>query len=573
MKKKLNLNITKINDMNQSTVAKVLTIMSVIFIIICIVGTITVTVLNNMLDSLNSEQYQLYHSAEDYRNASEFLTREARAYAITGDQSYYNAYLNEINTAKSRETAIETMNKIGLFDEEAAILTEITAIGTELKTIEDDSVSLVKNGDLNSAYAILYSDEYESLITKLSDKLSEFESTIEVRTEAELEKYATQEVLMNTISYVLMGLTLITQLVLMGFILLKLVTPLVKIKDKMEEFREGNMRNPIDIPEDNTELGKTSRAIGEFQDFQRQIIDDINYLLSEMADGNFDIHSSCEHQYKGDYAPILQALKKIDRKLSSTLSEINVAANQVDSGANQVSSASASLSQGATEQASSIQELSATISIISDMINANASDANEASAQTDNAGAQMGEANAKMEELLKAMAEISASSDETKKIIKTIEDIAFQTNILALNAAVEAARAGDAGKGFAVVADEVRNLAGKSAEAAKNTTDLIESTVSAIDRGNALVSDVADKMEHVSKAAGKIAVINGKIASASKEAANAIAQVTTGVEQISSVVQNNSATAEETAAASEELSAQSIACKELVSQFILREDC
>ena len=177
-----------------------------------------------------------------------------------------------------------------------------------------------------------------------------------------------------------------------------------------------------------------------------------------------------------------------------------------------------------------------------------------------------------MSELVAAMAEISASSDETKKIIRTIEDIAFQTNILALNAAVEAARAGDAGKGFAVVADEVRNLAGKSAEAANNTTALIEGTVSAIDRGNVLVSEVAEKMGQVAAASEKVAVINGKIADASREAASAIVQVTTGVEQISTVVQNNSATAEETAAASEELSAQSVTCRDLVSQFILRED-
>lgn len=181
-------------------------------------------------------------------------------------------------------------------------------------------------------------------------------------------------------------------------------------------------------------------------------------------------------------------------------------------------------------------------------------------------------ANEKMDGLVEAMGNISSSSDETKKIIKTIEDIAFQTNILALNAAVEAARAGAAGKGFAVVADEVRNLASKSAEAAKNTTRLIESTVEAIEHGNSLVSDVADSMNSVAEAAGRVAQLNVEITEASKKSADSITQVTVGIEQISGVVQNNSATAEESAAASEELSGQAQMLKSLVAEFTLNED-
>lgn len=568
MKHKINF-----ENLKQSKTSRAITIASIIFLAICIIATVIINFNNNRLFSTIKTQYDLYNYCVEYRNATEFLTREIRSYAVTGDASYYDEYYNEMFVNKTRETTISKMYDIGLCEDEYAFIDEITAIGNVLVEIENNAITLVKNGDLNAAYNLLYGKEYEDNFNKLTSKIDELESIFVEETNETIDYSGSLEIVGNVIvTYILMAITLLIQLFLMFYIIKYIVKPIVKIEKKMEELCEGNLHEPFDIAENESETGRTARAINNFQNFQVEIIGDISYLLGEMANGNFAIHSRCESQYKGDYASILEALNRINHKLSSTLTEINIAANQVDSGANQVSSASASLSQGATEQASSIQELSATINIISSMINTNADDAKNASLQTNAAGVQMGEANAMMEELVKAMNEISASSDETKKIIKTIEDIAFQTNILALNAAVEAARAGDAGKGFAVVADEVRNLAGKSAEAANNTTALIENTVEAITRGNSLVADVAKKMGQVASAAGRVAVLNEKMADASKEAANAIIQVTTGVDQISTVVQNNSATAEETAAASEELSAQSVTCKELINQFVLRNE-
>ena len=288
---------------------------------------------------------------------------------------------------------------------------------------------------------------------------------------------------------------------------------------------------------------------------------------------NFNLNSdSGDDIYVGDFHKLRDSVEIITGRLSDTLRQINVSAAQVYSGADQVSAGAQALSQGATEQASSIEELAATIMSISEMINRNANDAENASRMTGEAGGKMMEANQKMEGLVDAMTEISDSSAETKNIIKTIEDIAFQTNILALNAAIEAARAGEAGKGFAVVADEVRNLAAKSAEAAQNTTNLIEGTVQAINNGSSLVGEVAGMMNQVAEAAGKVAVLNDKISEASKEAADSITQVTVGVEQISNVVQTNSATAEQSAAASEELSGQAQMLDSLVSEFKLRAE-
>lgn len=342
--------------------------------------------------------------------------------------------------------------------------------------------------------------------------------------------------------------------------------------ERIEKLAEGDLTSPVPELKAKDETGRLSDATKVVVSTLNNIISDIGRILQAMAEGNLNVHTAeGEHYYVGDCSQLLHYVREINHKLSATMSDISTAADQVAAGSDQVSSGAQALSQGATEQASSVEELAATISVVSDMIHQNSDDADEASVKTNEAGSKIREASNKMESLISAMNEISTSSDETKKIIKTIEDIAFQTNILALNAAIEAARAGDAGKGFAVVADEVRNLAAKSAEAAQNTTTMIEGTVNAIGNGNALVDEVAEMMNTVVTSAQEASDINHKISQATKEAADSIRQISVGIEQISNVVQTNSATAEESAAASEELSAQAATLKGLVGAFTLRD--
>lgn len=323
---------------------------------------------------------------------------------------------------------------------------------------------------------------------------------------------------------------------------------------------------PVVKRKDETRLlaEATGKAIHEL----KEIVYDVTRVLGAVADGDLtvDVDEKAE-MYVGDYKAIYESLTSIKTSLQATMEQIDLAAEQVTSGSEQVSIGASNLSEGSTSQASSVAQLASNIRTIADLINANADDAANASGMTNKAGQAMGDANVSMENLVTAMNEIADLSEEIKKINKTIEDIAFQTNILALNAAVEAARAGAAGKGFAVVADEVRNLAGKSQEAAKNTTALIENTVLAIQKGNELVSDVANKMSDVSASAGAVAQINGKISEESKNTAISINEITVGIDQISNIVQTNSATSQQSAAAAEELAGQANTLKNLIEAF------
>ena len=343
--------------------------------------------------------------------------------------------------------------------------------------------------------------------------------------------------------------------------------------ERIQKLADGDLTSSVPVLNNKDETGILSSATQTVVSNTNSIIKDIGRILEAMSQGNFDVHTSQGEQYYiGDYKVLLQYLRDINHKLSNTMSQINEAADQVSAGADQVSSGAQALSQGATEQASSTEELAATINVISDKINENAEHANNALDKTNEAASKLSGASERMNDLVIAMDEISTKSDEIRNIIKTIEDIAFQTNILALNAAVEAARAGEAGKGFAVVADEVRNLASKSAEAANSTNTLIEASLAAVNNGNTLVAEVADMMKGVEDSSSQVTVLNNKITEASNEAADSIKQISVGIEQISCVVQTNSATAEESAAASEELSGQASMLKELMSTFTLRSE-
>lgn len=289
-----------------------------------------------------------------------------------------------------------------------------------------------------------------------------------------------------------------------------------------------------------------------------------------IADG--DLNIELDINTRDEVGLLAASFRRMAENLNEVMSNISVAAEQVASGSKQVSDSSMALSQGATEQASSVEELSSSLEEIAVQTKQNADNANRANQLAELAKVNASAGNDQMRDMLKAMDEINDSSSSISKIIKVIDDIAFQTNILALNAAVEAARAGQHGKGFAVVAEEVRNLAARSAKAAKETTNMIEGSIKKVDGGTKIANQTADALVQIVDNITKVAALVGDIATASNEQATGISQVNQGVMQVSDVVQMNSATSEESAAASEELSSQAEMMKEQVSKFKLKKN-
>ena len=375
-------------------------------------------------------------------------------------------------------------------------------------------------------------------------------------------------ILYQTTNTVLLPVILLVVVLVIGVILAVtgargVAKPVANVVQVAQHMADGEL---------NDVLGKAKGEFGELTDAmnqsiasQKAYISEISYLLNSIAEGNLNV--TVDHEFKGEYAKVKEALDKIVTVLNSSMNSIHRSSSEVSNGSEQVSNASQALAQGATEQASAIQELSATITEISEQVKQNASDASEANRASGDAQAKIQDVSDEMQQMLQAMADITESSNKINNIIKTIDEIARQTNILALNAAVEAARAGAAGKGFAVVADEVRNLASKSAEAAQNTTGLIENSIEAVEKGKTIADKTAKTLGDVIEANSKSTELINRIASASNAQADSISQVTLGVEQISAVVQTNSATAEQSAASSQEMAEHAKILQSLVNRF------
>ena len=381
--------------------------------------------------------------------------------------------------------------------------------------------------------------------------------------------YGDIEILKNTL-FIFISVYLLFMLALSVILGNRQARPILSLTKSVKKLSEGSLDEEIKVRSKN-EIGALAKGlrqlVGQLKEY-RLYIQEITDSLNEMQDGNLDIR--LKNEYTGEFTKIKVALLDLSDKLTCLIDNIRISSDQVSSSAENVSAGAQNLTRGSMEQASSIEELSATINDISDRIRKNAENAAKANQAAATGQEEILKSDGQMQDMKASMNRINEKSAEISKIIKTIDDIAFQTNILALNAAIEAARAGEAGKGFAVVADEVRNLAQKSAEAAKDTTVLIDDTVKAVEQGSRLADSTAKSLHEVVNGQKELSILISEIASASDEQANAVSQVTTGIDQISSVVQTNSATAEESSASSSELNDQARNLREQISRFRLR---
>ncbi len=591
-----------------------------VLLILIILSTVVYVTFSNYIasSSMNTHTYQVLTEFDGMLTSMVNMETGQRGFSITGDEKFLEPYNNgKADFDKYWNSAKELTSDN---PKQQVNLDKIKQLQEEWQKIAESSINLRrdvvnKNKTMEDVIREEAAAKGKTSMDGLRSVLAESSNIEDVLLEERTNNQNTMEtitklmLILGTIFAILLGITI-------AYFISRVITQgIKKITDAADKLAVGDMNIDVDLTSQD-EIGFLAVSFAKMKDNIRNVIKEVTVLSEKAVDGDLNIRGESnkfngdykniidginstldavvqpvkeasnvliemakgnlqicvEGNYKGDHAAMKDGINNTIMAFTDALSDIKSSAEQVATGSKQISDSSIALSQGATEQASSVEELTASLEEISSQTKLNAENANQANGLAENAKLNAIQGNAQMKDMLKAMEEINESSANISKIIKVIDDIAFQTNMLALNAAVEAARAGQHGKGFAVVAEEVKNLAARSANAAKETTEMIEGSIKKSEGGTRIAKDTAEALNKIVNEIEKVANIVNNITVASNEQAAGIEQINQGIMQVSMVIQTNSATSEESAAASEELSSQAEILKEAVNKFKLKQN-
>lgn len=530
----------------------------IFWLVMCIVSSVLITVAKDA-------QIGVGNALNQYRLASRNLTLSIQSYAVTGDTQYLNAYRTEVTVDKNREKAIDILTGYNINAEEWTKLNSIATMSNDLVSYEEAAIAGVQAGNMDWAREQVFGAAYEDGVAQISALTEEVIQQIQNRKEdqcgvLEIFQYICIVAFIGAVVAVLFMFVKVIK-----FAGTELLVPVKVVAKQMDYLAQGNFSEPLDLKQDDTEIGSMAKSIAFMKTNMHDMISEISAVLKQMGGGDYRVN--LQKDYVGEFAQIKESLLAITESMKGTLNTLRVAAEEINLGSDQLSSAAQDLAAGSSDQAVQVADLVEAMKVMAGNMEKNASDAAASVELATRAGATLKQGNEKMEELKEAISEIAECSEQIHSIITTIEGIAEQTNLLSLNAAIEAARAGEAGRGFAVVADQVKNLAEESARASGQTTQLIETTIEAVEKGISIADETVENMIEVMQSAMVATQRMGQIADVLNQEVTNIHTINDTLGRVSEVVDSNSATSQETAAVSEEQKAQVETMTSLVEYF------